>query len=497
MHLRALDSQLRIVGTPARRVDDPQIVDGTAVFGSDINLPGMLYAVLARSPKPRGRIESYDDTKTKGIPGVQHVVQIDEMVAVVAENTWGAIKGRDALEITWSNGSAEIPESLGLKIIEAEQARYFAERNQGGNSKLAALAPVEILSNTREDPAWMEATYEIPHFAHVTMEPMNCTADILNDFGEVWAPTQDPTRAVVRRAAGLASQPESFRVNIPLVGGGFGRRLEVDYVTEAVLVSKAVGAPVKLVWTREDDIQHDYFHRGGSVKVRALLDPPMMPRISATPPTTPLKTGAWRSVQNFDEAFARECFMDEYAEALGRAPIDLRMELYTDDRMKAVLERAAVEAGWGTPLPTGWGRGIACYATWDVTPVAEVAEVSITEEGKIRVHRVVCVVDPGLVINPDMVAQQMEGGIAFALSAALKNQITHEDGLVQQTNFHDYPILRFDEMPVVEVYILSSDRTPSGVGEMGGPPLPPAVANALYSITGQRIRRLPIRFDDA
>lgn len=484
----------KIIGTPIKRVDDHQLVDGSAVFGTDVIIPDMLHAVLARSPVLGGYIESFDDTKAKALPGVRHVIQIDDTIAVVAENTWQAIKGREALEITWSQGQAKLPKSPSLKKIEYRYARYFAKRMQGGASKLASLVPTHIEAAPEQDANWLEATYEIPHFAHATMEPMNCTADVRDDFCEVWAPTQDPASAVARRAAGVGFEPGSFKVNIPLIGGGFGRRLEVDYVNEAVKISKAVDAPVKLMWTREDDIRHDYFHVGGTLTARALLDTPMMPRVSASPLSTPVRTGAWRSVQNFDEAFARECFMDEYAEALGRDPVDFRQEVYTDDKMKAVVERAAAEAGWGSPLPVGWGRGVACYATWDVTPVAEIAEVSI-EDGTIRVHRVVCVVDCGLVINPDMVAQQMEGGIAFALSAVLKNAITIEDGRVQQSNFHDYPILHIEEMPVVEVHIMESNRDPKGVGEMGCPPLAPAVANALYAITGQRVRRLPIRLE--
>jgi len=487
----------KIVGTPVKRVDGLQIVEGSAVFGSDISVPGMSFAVLARSPVVGGVINSFDGSKAMAVPGVRHVVQIEDSIAVVAENTWQAIKGREALEITWEGGQVKLPESLGLRKIKQKYASYFVEGGRSRNPKMASLVPINARVRSDQDPDWLEVSYHIPHFAHAPMEPMNCTADIRDGFGEIWAPTQNPERAVARRAAGLESQPERLKVNIPLIGGGFGRRLEVDYVLEAVKISKAVGEPVKLIWTREDDIQHDYFHTGGTITARALLNSPMLPRISASPTSTSVRTGAWRSVQNFDDAFARECFIDEYAEALGRDPVDLRMEIYTDHKMTAVLERVAAEAGWGKPIPEGRGRGIACYSTWNVTPVAEVAEVSILDDGTIQVHRVVCAVDCGLVINPDMVKQQMEGGIAFALSAALKNAITIENGRVQQSNFHDYPILRMDEMPAVEVYIIPSDRSPTGVGEMGGPPLAPAVANALYTLTGKRIRQLPIRLNPA
>ena len=490
----------QIIGTSVPRVDEAQIMDGSAVFGMDIVLPGMLYAVVARSPVPGGKILSYDHSLTDLVPGIRHIVQIGEAIAVVADNTWAAVRGRQGLEITWSEGNATDPyrekhESLGLNQIKTKQAGYFAKKEAKGTFKLAAPVPAGDLGNTRQEGNWLEAVYEVPHFAHVPMEPMNCTADIREDSGEIWAPTQDPASAMFAQAAGLEDHPENLKVHIPMIGGGFGRRLEVDYVLEAVQVSKAVGAPVKVVWLREDDILHDYFHPGSIVNVRASLDTPMMPEIHVATRETPLKTGAWRSVQNFDDAFARECFLDEYAEALGRDPVDLRLELYQDERLRAVLGKAAEEVGWGTPTPTGQGRGVACWATWDVTPVAQVAEVSLNLDGSIRVNRVICVVDPGLVIHPDMVVQQMEGGIVFALSAALKNENTHVDGRVQQTNFEDYPILRFDEMPVVEVHILSSERGPSGVGEMGVPPLAPAVCNALYDLTGQRIRKLPIRLD--
>lgn len=454
----------KIIGTRVGRLDSPDLVSGRAVFGADVMIPDMLYAVLARCPYFGGYMVSYDAAKAETLPGVRYVVETEDGIAVVAENTWQAIRGREALEINWTDGQ------------EISSVSTNGDMNQTAES--------------------LEATYYIPHFAHAAMEPMNCTADVRSDSCEIWAPTQDPydAKSAGRRISQL--QPDAVKVNIPLIGGGFGRRLDVDYVSEAVQISQAVGAPVKLLWTREDDIQHDHFHPRTTLRVRASMESPAIPRISTEEHTSYVPTGAWRSVSNFNEAFARECFMDEYAEALGKDPLELRLELDYDPRLKEVLKLAAEEAAWGSPLTEGRSRGIACFSTWGVTHVAEVAEVSVGDNGTVRVHRVVCAVDCGTVINPNIVEEQMEGGIAFALSAALNNEITIENNRVKQSNFHDYPILRIDEMPIIEVHIVSSSQLPQGVGEMGGPPLAPAVANAVYAATGNRIRRLPIRIEN-
>jgi isoquinoline 1-oxidoreductase beta subunit len=483
----------KIIGTRVGRLDNHEIVDGSAIFGSDVTLPGMLYAVIARPPYVRGWVESYDDTQALDVPGVRHVVQVDNGIAVVAENTWQALKGRAALEINWNPGRAYAKEGRSLEMIKKKHPRYFAERDRRRFPHLASLVPMGLTQSENT----FSATYNIPNFAHVTMEPMNCTADVRADTCTLWAPTQYPmgAKSTARAMTGLNSPTSDVQVNIPLIGGGFGRRIEIDYVEEAIQISQIVGSPVKLFWTREDDIKHDFFHPSSSITVQAPLESPSMPRLTSSSIESPVRTGAWRAVQNFDEAFARECFLDEYAEALGMDPVELRLKVYPNQRLRAVLERVATKSGWGTSLPEGYARGVACFSTWDVTHVAEVAEVSLDENGKIRVHRVVCIVDCGTVINPNIVEEQMEGGIAFALSAVLGNEITIESGQVQQSNFHDYPILRIEEMPVVEVHIMSSDRPPQGVGEMGGPPLPPAVANALYVLTGQRIRQLPIRLN--
>ncbi|MDH3942986.1 MAG: molybdopterin-dependent oxidoreductase, partial [Anaerolineae bacterium] len=348
-----------LIGTRVPRVDNPALVSGAAAFGTDVVLPGMLYAVLARSPYIGGELRSYDSSQAENMPGVRQVVEIENGIAVVAENTWQALQGREALQLTWSRGPQNISSS------------------NDANVGMVTL-------NGR-----MEGTYSIPHFAHAPMEPMNCTADVRADSCEVWAPTQDPADAknTARRITGLL--PDAVTVHVPFIGGGFGRRLDVDYVAEAVRISQAIDAPVKLLWTREDDIRHDHFHPRTTVKVNASLDSPGMPRVLTNELRSPVPTGAWRSVTNFDQAFGRECFMDEYAEALGEDPLALRLDLDLHPRLKEVLIMAAEKAGWGTPAPAGMSRGIACFSTWDATHVAEVAEVSISPGGAIRVHRIV------------------------------------------------------------------------------------------------------------
>jgi isoquinoline 1-oxidoreductase beta subunit len=326
---------------------------------------------------------------------------------------------------------------------------------------------------------------------------MNCVADVRADRCDVWAPTQNPG-AAKDRAVSLGGVPrEAVRLSTTLVGGGFGRRLQVDYVGQAVEISRAVGAPVKLTWTREDDIQHDYYHPFTVHRVSAMLDPPSVPSVrTVTFGAQDFPTGAMRAVTNIPDAFVRECFLDELAGEIDRDPYELRMELSGYRSYHKVLELVATKADWYAPLPDGWGRGIACHSTWNVTPVAQVIDASVDQQGRLRVHRVFCAVDCGLVVNPDMVEAQMEGGIVFGLTTALKGHITLRDGRVEQSNFHDYPLLTIAEMPEIEVYIVPSEGRPTGVGEMGNPPAAPALLNAVFAATGKRIRHLPIRPDD-
>lgn len=484
----------RIVGTPTGQMDNPQIVDGSAIFGLDVKVPNMLYATLARCPIFGGKLISFEATVAKAVEGVRDVVEIDNAIAVVAENTWAAMQGRQALQVTWDEGPHA---TLNSETI-----------HQNILAQLPATVAMGSDDSQAQGTGKLEALYEIPYLAHATMEPMNCVADVRLNHCEVWAPTQNPQlaqgikqlpleRRVVRfinRTIGLPVN--AVTVNVSLMGGGFGRRLEVDYISEAIQVSYAMGAPVQVVWTREDDLQHDFYHPLSYHYLSAELDPMAEIKQQKYDGPAGVQIGAWRSVEHFAQAFVRECFIDELAAALGQDPYELRLERTTEPRLKAVLELAATKANWGSPLPEGWGRGIACYSTWEITPTAEVVEVSVADDGQVRVQRVVCAIDCGIVINPDMVKAQVEGGIVFALSAALKGKITLENGRVQQSNFHDYPILRIDEMPTVEVYIVPSNEPPSGVGEMSGPPLTPAVANAVFAATGKRIRRIPIQAED-
>ena len=475
--IRGKDRQdYSIVGTRVQRIDGPNMVNGSVIYGVDIKIPNMLYAVLARCPVSKGRLESFDDSAAMSVEGVRYVSSISNGVAVIADSTWAAIKGREALDITWNMGSNAGVSTASMR--EAMLERVLPEDWQGSSS----------------DPDMLAVVYEVPHLAHAPLEPPSCVADVQSDSCEVWAPTQDPAGAKSRIRSITRLPEEAITVHIPIIGGGFGRRLQVDNVEEAVEISASIGAPVKLLWTREDDIQHDFYHPFSVHYVRADLTNPRLPWVT-TRTDSLIPNGPWRSVTNFTDAFVRECFLDELAVALDRDPLELRLALEPAS-LHAVLEKAASEAGWGSDLPDGWGRGIACHSTWNASPVALVADVSVSSEGKARVHKVVCAVDCGLVINPNMVEEQIEGGIVFGLGAALKSSITFENGRAQQSNFHDYPILPMSEMPAVEVHILSSDRPPSGVGEMSIPAIAPAVFNAVYAATGKRIRHMPMRASD-
>ena len=464
----------RLIGTRVGRLENAKIVDGSAIYGIDVSLPDMLYAAVARCPVFDGTVAEVDASQVGAVKGIQRVIQINSGIAVVADSTWAALQGRRALQITWDEGQNA---DLSSDSVRQDLAERVPSPSEG------------------DDANTLEAVYEVPFLAHVNPEPMNCVADVREDSCEVWAPTQnlDETKTRTIMITGLSR--DAVRVHVPMIGGGFGRRLQVDYVEEAVRISKAVGAPVKLMWTRDDDMQHDFYHPYSYHRISVnLSDPNRLTMRSRESHHIP--TGAWRAATNVAPAFVEECFMDEIAAALDRDPYELRMELPRYGQLQAALELAATKAHWGAPLPDGWGRGIACWSTWNVTPTVIVAEVSVGDDGAVRVHRVVCAIDCGIVINPDIVEAQMEGGIAFGLTAALKGEITLTNGRVLQSNLHDYPLLRIDEMPTIEVYIVPGDRNPSGAGEMAVPPTPPALLNAVFAATGKRVRKLPIRPED-
>ena len=464
------ESRFRIVGTDIGHWDASHIVTGQAVYGIDVRLPGMLFAVIARCPVFGRGYTAYDDSAALAVGGVRQVVALRDRIAVVADNTWSAIQGRNALKITWDDANTA---SL--------------------NSDAFIQSTLDRLPKPGSAPSGsIDAIYTIPYEAHATMEPMNCTANVHNGICEVWAPTQSPqdVQGAVANALGLSRN--KVTVNVTLLGGGFGRRLQTDYAEEAARVSQAIAAPVQVIWTRADDLQNDFYHPMQSQYFQASLSSLRRPSARQTADAASrVPTGAWRSVENFPEAYGIQCFLGELAAALNRDPLDVWLEVYAG-RAAAVIRLAAEKVGWGSALPNGQGRGLAYHASFGVTHVAMVAEVEGNSAAGIRVRRMVAAVDCGRVVNPDNVIAQIEGGIAFGLTAAIKAQATFKDGRIQQGNFDDYPILRMDEMPVVEVNIIPSESVPSGIGEMGVPPVAPAVANAVFMATGKRVRRIPI-----
>ena len=514
----------RIIGKKMPRLDTGDKVDGKAVFGLDVRVPGMLYATLVRCPVFGGKAVSFDASKAKAIQGVRDVVQVRDGIAVVAENTWLALEGRRALEIKWDEGPNKELNSLSI-------SRMFAD--QSSQPGLVAHKVGDAATALKSAPNILESLYEFPYLAHATMEPMNCTADVRADRCEIWAPTQFPSwgQEMIAGIAGL--KPEKVTVHVTLLGGGFGRRANPDFMAQAAEISKAVGAPVMLVWTREDDMQHDFYRPASSQLLRAGIDNKGIPLawhhhilgpsidaqmnpsfkgldkgavdVAASLPYSipnihvdflnvniPVPVGWWRSVWASQHAYANECFLDEIALASRSDPYEFRMKLLANEpRYKGVLKLAADKAGWGKKLPEERGMGIAVAKSFG-TYVAQVAEVSV-ERKKVRVHRVVCAVDCGRCVNPDTIEAQMQGAIVMGLAAALKGEITIDRGRVMQGNFNDYPVLRMDEIPVIETYIVPSQANPGGIGEPGLPPIAPAVANAIFASIGKRIRRLPIR----
>jgi isoquinoline 1-oxidoreductase subunit beta len=518
--------QFKLIGKNVPRRDTPDKVTGRAIFGMDVVVPGMLVATVQRCPVFGGKVKSLDAGPAKAVKGVRDVVVVSAGVAVVADGYWAAKRGRDALRIEWDEGP-------NASLTSAEISRGYAQlAQQPGKVARRDGDPAKALG---EADKRVEAVYEVPFLAHATMEPMNCTAHVQADRCDVWVPTQGQTAAQARAAEVSGLPPERVFIHTTFLGGGFGRRFETDFVADAVEVSKAVKAPVKVIWSREDDMQHGFYRpatynvlRGGldgsggpvgwthRIVSPSLLiprkwplppngvDPAMMAIAADLPYTLPnlqvdwvfkdfgVPVGFWRSVSSSQNAFITESFVDELAHTAGKDPFEYRRALLgRSGKHKGVLEMAAKQAGWGTPLPPGRARGIAVAFAYG-SYAAEVAEVSVGADGRVRVHRVVCAVDTGFAANPDQIRAQMEGGIVYALTAVLYGEITIDKGRVVQSNFHDYPMLRIDETPRIEVHVMESGDFVGGAGEPGVPPLAPAVCNAIFTLTGKRVRRLPI-----
>ena len=513
-------SQFKLIGKATRRVDTPAKVTGKATFGIDVTLPGMVHAVVARCPVFGGTVATFDATKAKAVQGVTQVLQIPQGVAVVASNTWAAMEGRRALQITWAEGANASLTSAGIReqFVALLQKPGAAAENEGNAAAVLASATKKL-----------EALYEAPYLAHARLEPHACVASVKSNTCEVWTGTQIPGQAHSTAVQASGLPPANVQVHTTYMGGSFGSRGGGAFVAEAVEIAKAVGVPVKLTYSRDDELQHDLYRPASCVRLEGALDADGWPsawtariacptwmglrngvaresvegiadydipniRVEYHDPGTPIPTGYWRSVGLSQNVFFAESFVDELAALGGKDPVALRRRLHAKSpRLLGVIDMAAERSGWGTRLPAGRFRGIAANEGFG-SYCAQVAEISI-DGGRLRVHRVVSVVDCGRVVNPSGVIQQLEGGMVYGLSAALRGQITIDRGRVAEQNFHQYEPLRINEMPVVDVHIVPSQAAPGGIGEVGTPAIAAAVGNAIFAATGKRIRRLPFSLE--
>lgn len=513
-----------LVGKAMKRLDTPAKISGQAQYGIDVRVPDMAYAVLARSPVFGGTVNSFDDSRARQVPGVLDVLEVSRGIAVVAENNWAAMEGRKALVIDWDEGPNATLSSAGILAMQQELIRTpgAVARDDGNAAALIASAPNTI-----------SADYYAPYLAHTTMEPPNTVADVREDSCELWTGSQIPGIAHLNSVAASGLSPEQVKVHTQYIGGGFGSRGGGNVYGEAVEISRAAGRPVNLLYTREDDIQQDRYRPASLVQMSAALDAQGWPvawtghvscqhfqalqngldreavaglanvqysipnmHFEYSPLELDVPTNFWRSVGASQNTYFAEVFLDEMARAGGKDPVELRRHLLGDSpRLLNVLNVAAQRAGWGGDLPAGHFQGVALASVFGSFN-AQIAEISISQ-GRLTVHRVTCVVDCGQVINPATVQQQMQGGIVYGLTAALKGEITLENGRVQQSNFHNYDALRMDEMPYIDVVIIDSEvEAPGGIGETATPAIAPAVVNAIYAATGTPVRKLPVTPED-
>jgi isoquinoline 1-oxidoreductase beta subunit len=513
------------IGQPLKRFDTPDKVNGKAVYGIDAMLPDMKFATVAACPVFGGKVGKVDDSAAKKVAGVRQIVVLDDMVAVVGDHMWAAKKGLDALKIDWDEGpNAKISsKDIWAHLRAASEKDGAVAKSEGDIAK--ALATGEKL----------EASFELPFLAHATMEPLSATVHYKPDSCEIWTGTQIASRVQSEAAKAAGLPVEKVIVNNHLLGGGFGRKLEPDMVVTAVRVAKQVDGPVKVVWTREEDIQHDYYRpvyrdtvaatlsdgkivgwkykvTGSAILARWL--PPAFQKgididaidaaadmpydipnfhveyVQAEPPAVP--TGFWRGVGPNNNVFAVECMMDELARKAGKDPLEFRRSMLgKKPRLLAAMNMAAEKAGWGQPLAARVGRGVCLQPSFE-TFIATIVEAEVDQQGEVLLRRVVSVVDTGIAVNPDTVIAQLEGGLIFGLTAALYGEITIDKGRVQQSNFHDYRMLRIDQTPKIEVHVVKSGEPPGGIGETGVNAGPPALRNAIYAATGVALRRLPI-----
>jgi isoquinoline 1-oxidoreductase beta subunit len=521
---RRAAAEYRYIGKPTPRVDNLPKVTGRAQFGIDMHLPGLLTAVVLRPPQFGGALDSFDAAAAQKLPGVRGVVAIDSGVGVIADGYWQARRAAQKVTVRWRPAALALDDAGIAKALDAALEQPGSPARRDGDADAALAAASETI----------DATYRLPFLAHACMEPMNATAHVQGDRCDIWAPTQGQTRARDAAAKLLGIPRERVAVHTTYLGGGFGRRFEFDFVLDAVALSRAAKAPVKVIWSREDDLAHDFYRPAAAHRLRAALadgnpaawqhriaspsiesrlnpgaikngvDRTVVEGVRELPYAIPnvaldcalvdvgVPVGYWRSVGSSGNAFVVESFVDELAHAAGEDPLAFRRRLLADKpRHRGVLDLAAARAGWGEPLPAGRARGLAVHMSYG-SYVAQVVEVERVKDTP-RVRRVVCAIDCGRHVNPDQVAAQMEGSIAYALTAALHGEVPMADGAARIGNFDTYPLLRIDAMPAVDVHIVPSEEPPGGTGEPGLPPLAPALANALFALTGQRLRSLPLR----